>query len=398
MKIAILGYGVEGKAAEQWYKKHMVDAEVVVLENYQGEDLSSYDLAVRSPGIPPNKIQGEVEVTSGTIEFFRHCPAPIIGVTGTKGKGTTASFITAILRRAGRTVHLLGNIGAPALATLDQVKAEDVVVYELSSFQLWDLGQSPHITVLVPIELAHLDMHGDMANYLAAKAHAVEFQTAADTVIYDAGNKLATELAARAPGQQLAYPTAEFAYDVALPGAHNRRNAEAAVLAAGQLGVNDPEVIQAGLLDFRGLPHRLELVRERNGVRYIDDSISTAGSSLRVAVESFAAPIILITGGYDQQLGNAADLAATINRAGSVRYVILTGQTGPLLAPHLEVPHEVVPEIARAVPRAAELAEAGDIVLLSPAAQSFDAYKNYAERGEKYQEAVNALPEEASEA
>jgi UDP-N-acetylmuramoylalanine--D-glutamate ligase len=391
VKIAILGYGAEGRAAEAWLRRHEPAAELTVIERYDGEDLGGVDLAVRSPSLPPRKIVGAKRVTTGTQIFFQHCPAVIVGVTGTKGKGTTASLLTAILRRAGRTVHLVGNIGQPALSVLDEVAAEDVVVYELSSFQLWDLAVSPHVAVLTPIEADHLDVHVDMADYLAAKANIVKYQTVNDVVIYDATNERAAVIAAQSAGRQVAYPTENFEYELPVPGAHNRRNAEAAVLVAAELGVTDMATIQAGLLDFTGLPHRLEQVRELDGVRYVDDSFAAASPALKVAVAAYEAPVILIAGGFDRGLQNAAEIATYLNGAANVKQVLLIGQTAPALAVGLTKPHEIMPTLDMAVGRAHELATVGDVVLLSPGAPSFDMFKNFAERGEKFKEAVDEL-------
>ncbi|MCL2095217.1 UDP-N-acetylmuramoyl-L-alanine--D-glutamate ligase [Candidatus Saccharibacteria bacterium] len=363
------------------------------MEKYDGEDLSGYDLAVRSPSVPPYKIVGARQVTSVTREFMERCPAVVVGVTGTKGKGTTASFVASILEAAGRRTHLLGNIGEPALDALDEVRADDVVVYEMSSYQLWDVEKSPHVAVIVPIEEAHLDVHRDMADYVGAKANIVKHQGANDVVIYDRTNRLATEVASRSAGEKIGYPTEGFDYEVGLLGAHNLRNAEAAVRAVEVLGVTDRAVIQKGIADFKGLPHRLALVREVDGVEYVNDSISTTLTSLRAAIlESFDKPLVLIVGGVDQGMGMEAELAKVMDNP-KVKMVLLIGQTGPKIAAELEKlgkAHEVVGTMGAAVTRAREVAESGDVVLLSPSAPSFDMFKNYVERGEKFMELVNS--------
>ena len=173
MKIALLGYGKEGKSAEKYFKNQYQDAVFDIFENETPEELkqrdySSYDMILRSPSIPPLHLDNE---TSLTRYFFDHCPCPIIGVTATKGKGTTCSFIKSLLDTEHADAYLVGNIGNPAIDILDDLKPTSVVVYEMSSFQLWDLEKSPHIAVIGQLEPDHLNVHKDYADYLSAKPH-----------------------------------------------------------------------------------------------------------------------------------------------------------------------------------------------------------------------------------
>ena len=291
MKIAIAGYGVEGESNYRYW--NTPDNQVVIIDEKEpshpvpvdaslivGEDafakLDGYDLVVRTAGLAPRKIKTDGKIWSATNEFFAKCPAPIIGVTGSKGKGTTSSLIASILRASDKTVHLVGNIGVAALDALPDITADDVVVYELSSFQLWDAERSPQIAVVLMIEPDHLDVHTDMADYVDAKAHIVRYQTANDTVIYNGANEASGHIGQSSPARQIAYQSSNTAHvrdetfyygdrslcsveALQLPGEHNQDNACAAIDAALALdGTITGEAIEQGLRSFTGLPQRLK--------------------------------------------------------------------------------------------------------------------------------------------
>ena len=324
MKIAIAGYGVEGQASYEYYAA--LGNEVVIvderenlalpdnIESILGTDafskLDEFDLVIRSPGVAPKKLPESSTIWSATNEFFAMCPATIIGVTGTKGKGTTASLIASILRAGNKTVHLVGNIGVPALKELDSIKNDDIVVFELSSFQLWDLEKSPHVAVVLMIEPDHLDVHDDLKDYVAAKAHITEYQITTDRVFFNERNEASSAIAARSVGQRLPYANARTAHvrgeyfyyqdtelcnvdELQIPGEHNKENACAAITAVWPW-IQDPGVIAEGLRSFSGLPHRLKFVREVAGVRYYDDSIATTPGSAVAALRAFDEPKTII--------------------------------------------------------------------------------------------------------
>ena len=301
MKIAIAGFGIEGKAAFDYWNDGLNELTIIderseisdlppsanaQLGNEAFNNLEEFDMVVRSPSVNPARLKDAKKVWSTTNEFFAKSPARIIGVTGTKGKGTTSSLIASILRAAGKNVHLVGNIGKPALAELPSIKPDDLVVFELSSFQLWDIEKSPHVAVVLGIEQDHLDVHDSMDDYVSAKANIVRYQSENDVAIYKQTNDISCSIGESSRGQKVAYPFAidEFVSSLKIPGPHNVENASAAIAAARVFEVSD-QAIHDGLASFHGLPHRLKFVREVNGVKYYDDSIATTPGSAIAAIE-----------------------------------------------------------------------------------------------------------------
>lgn len=409
MTVVIAGYGVEGKASFEYWRSRGED--VVIADERDdigpvpadtrtilGADafsrLAEFDLIVRSPSVAPDKLPYGDKVWSATNEFFAHCPAPIVGVTGTKGKGTVSSMIASILGEAGRTVHLVGNIGTPALDILPSISPDDVVVYELSSFQLWDIKKSPYVAVVLMIEADHLDVHADIDEYIEAKQGIARRQQPYDTIIYKSDNQWSAQIAEISLAEnriEYPYDLGELAESVKLPGLHNLDNATAAVAAARQF-TDDNKAIARGLESFTGLPHRLKLVREVAGVSYYDDSIATTPGSAMAAILAFEQPKVIILGGSDK----GADYTEIINLcADTGTQVIAIGQTGEAiheLATNLGVDSiRIEGGMSEVVDVASQTAEAGGVVILSPASASFDQYRSYADRGEQFVTAVNQL-------
>lgn len=409
MKVVIAGYGVEGQASYRYWRSK---AEVTIADERQRIDspegvatvlgaeafskLDDFDLIIRSPGVSPAKLPYQNKVWSATNEFFYQCRQknlPIVGVTGTKGKGTTSSLITSMLRAANLNVHLLGNIGRPALDVIDEIQSGDVVVYELSSFQLWDLQFSPHVAVVLPIEADHLDIHSDFNDYLAAKSRIASFQTEDDVMIYHSINAWSRQIAGSSAANNLIeYPfeLGDLVQHLQLPGRHNQENASAAV-AAARLYVRDETAIARGLEAFSGLDHRLKLVGEYNGVKYYDDSISTTPGSAIAAIKSFDEPKIIILGGSDK----GANYQEIVKLAKQTQTkVIAIGQTGQTIEKQCranKVDCRYVGDLQSAVILSSQITQPGQVVLLSPASASFDQYQNYAQRGDKFIEAVRRL-------
>lgn len=423
-KVAIIGAGVEGQAsARYWLAKaadvtvHDLATDVVVPKGAHavlGEDylkgLNAYDLVVRSPGVKPRDIKTTTPVTSGVREFFQHCPARIIGVTGTKGKGTTSTLITKILEAAGKRVWLGGNIGRSPLDFLDKVRASDLVVLELSSFQLMDLDISPHIGVCLMIAPEHMDWHGNIREYVAAKGNLFWHQQPGDVAIYDALNDFSTQIAQLSPGTKIPYLQDPGAFvngsaieiggtvvcqtnEVGLLGPHNLENVCAAITATREILGDNFEPARRAIREFKGLEHRLEYVGERDGVRFYDDSFSTTPETAMAALASFEEPKILILGGSDKKSEYGA-LGRAVAEA-NVREVVLVGLMGPKIKSALnDAGFTAVRDgggtMIEVVAAARAAARHGDVVVLSPAAASFDMFRNYKDRGEQFSSAVRS--------
>lgn len=436
MKIAILGYGVEGQSAYRYWLQQTTDItihdqnpeidvplgakSVLGTDAYNNLDQYGYDFIVRSPGSRVDWENLTTLVTSPTAEFFEKCPVPIVGVTGSKGKGTTATLIHELLIAAGKDSHLVGNIGTPALDELEHIEPGGFVVFELSSFQLIDLHQSPHIAVHLMLEPDHMDWHTDEREYINAKANIFRYQTTEDVAVYY-DSKVVQESAklSRAElkipydrnmqsnkgarvvdGQIYMYDVAVAAVsDVQLQGAHMLDNICAAVAATWNLlsdfQPNELAKLYTKVLSgFSGLPHRVQLSAEINGVKYVDDSYSSNPSAAQAGVKAFKEPKVVILGGYDKG-AEFHELAQTVMTS-NVRKVIAIGVTaakiiealkGVGFTSYVEGPktmHEIVV-------LASQLAQPGDVVLLSPGCASFDMFENFSDRGNQFIEQVERL-------
>ncbi len=445
-KIAILGFGIEGESVANFMLSR--DASVVIFDVRKKEqlnqekieefekrgvkfhfeypdDFTPFDLVVRSPGISPLSAVIEkakkhgVEVSSSTKLFFDLCPAAIIGVTGTKGKGTTSTLIYEMLKKQGFDAYLGGNIGIPPLDFLSALKSTSHVVLELSSFQLQDLHKSPQIGVFLMVTSEHLDYHRDIKEYVDAKRNLLKFQSASDFAVisrdYPASleSDVYTDASVYYFSRELQVERGCFvkddyiwlrtngepekimpAKDILLPGRHNFENACAATMAAYLAGVSMPNIVSV-LKEFKGLEHRLELVRIFNGVKYYDDSFSTTPETAVAAIEAFDEPEILILGGSSKN-SNFENLGKTIREAKNIKAIIGIGEEwerikaeiGPLPTAHII---EGATNMEQIVKAASALGEIGDVVLLSPACASFGMFKNYKHRGEQYKEMVGNL-------
>jgi len=410
-KIALLGYGLDNQALLNLLKAKKVTADITIKDaknDPQGfnKNLEDFDLVFRSPGWPlacpglqKAKKIGRTEMSSPLNLFFALSPTKnIIGVTGTKGKGTTASLIYKILKDSGRRVWLGGNIGVSPLSFLNKIKKNDFVVLELSSFQLEDLNFSPRWSIITNLFKEHLapadphnpNFHHSAGAYWQAKLNIARFS----------GNKYLIanhSLKNKLSGQKLIGKIIYFSpssLPSRLVGDYNRDNIGAAVTLAKILGL-PADSYKKTIAKFSNLEHRLELVETINGVRYFDNSFSTTPESTVLDLQSFSAPIIQIAGGADKGASFSA-LAKTIKKR--VKYIILLkGQATPRLKKELiknKFPLNKIKEtnsMAQAVALATAQAVPGDVVLLSTACASFGLFKNYKERGNLFQEYVRKI-------
>ena len=415
--VAVLGYAVEGTVSAEYFanKGDVVtvcdnDESVIIPEKFhqrKGADsfhnLHEFDIIIRSAGIHPQTIldanpshpEIATRITTSINEFVAACPTiQVIAVTGTKGKGTTCSLITEILRGAGKTVHFGGNIGIAPLELLSSVQPDDWVVLELSSFQLFDFHERIRTAVCLPVNEEHLDWHSDINDYHQAKANLFRYQQTEDLAVYDPHNEGSVRVSSVSPANKIAFDVpaigaapehTEAAYvledtiyyqgtpiiatdKVALPGRYNLENMCAAISATWSVIDGNLEAIRHGLTTFTGLPMHLENIGQLNGATWYNDAYATAPEATIGALSVFTAPVVLITGGRNKYI-SMEGLAEAITHS-SVRAVIVNGDLSDQIAEFLADRHfehvEHSTDIADAASKAYALARPGDIVLFSP--------------------------------
>ena len=402
--------------------------------------LADPDLVFVIPGIRPRSatilraLQRDIPVLTEIGLFFRFCPAPIVGVTGTKGKTTTTTMLERILARGRRRVITGGNIGRSIIQELDTITKDDVVLLELSSFQLETLGMSPHVAVVTNVSEDHLDHHGTRENYIAAKRNIFAWQGPKDIAVVNLDDPVVvamhTGCESEARSYSLTLRPKNGAYldasgelvlndrgtrtpllgasELKVLGRHNVANALAAAIAGHAMGVAADRIAEA-LRAFEGVPHRLQRVDERDGVLYVDDSAATTPAATITALESFDRPAVVILGGVSKGVDFGALARAVDARA---RAAVLIGGAADDIASALETavahgakrpPVRRAASLADAVAAARDLAQRGDVVLLSPACaarediartKSADRFQSQEERGDRFVALVRALPSE----
>ncbi|HSW89122.1 MAG TPA: UDP-N-acetylmuramoyl-L-alanine--D-glutamate ligase [Candidatus Saccharimonadales bacterium] len=479
-KIGIVGFGIEGVSVAKFLLKKDIPFSILDKKSEQelqaiypamyndlkeqgilficGEDylshIAEFDVIVRSPGISiltSELVAAQkkgIIVTSLTKLFFELCPAPIIGVTGTKGKGTTSTLIANMLTASGKKAFLGGNIGQPPLDFLDDVTKDSIVVLELSSFQLQDMTQGPtdakamagkpHIAVVLMITSEHLDYHATTEEYVDAKRNILRFQKIDDYAVINRDYPASNESDIHTEGNIYFVSREREVIDqgcfvkehavwirkngkdekiievseIALLGKHNLENVCAAVMAASLANVSKEAMVSA-LKTFAGLEHRLELVGEIHGVKYYDDSFSTTPETAIAAIESFDQPEILILGGSSKG-ADFTELGHVISQARNIKAIIGIGKEwekikesftadrspqgySPLRGSARFTVIEGAKTMKEIILEASEIAESGDVVLLSPACASFGMFANYKDRGEQFKREVLQLKEFADD-
>ena len=436
-KIAVLGLGVSNRPLVRLLlefgcdvtgcdktPREKLEAEVLDLER-MGCKLSvgdtyldnlTADLVFRTPGMHPGnpsivalKEKG-AEITSEMEVFFEVCPCTKIAITGSDGKTTTTTLVSEMLKAAGKTVWLGGNIGTPLLPLVRQMKEEDFAVVELSSFQLMDMRRSPHVALITNLAPNHLDVHKDMEEYVESKKNIYRFQNEADILVVNADNDITAPLTG--PGATCAFSRMGknvkvrledgIIYrdgkailnktDILLPGEHNVENYMAAIAVVE--GLVEDEIIRQVAKTFGGVAHRIELVRIKDGIRFYNDSIASSPSRTMAGLRSFPEKVILIAGGYDKHIPYDV-LGPEI--CAHVKKLFLCGATAPQIRAAVEKCDMEKPEMMdcgkfeAAVKAAAAVAESGDVVLMSPASASFDEFKNFAVRGDFFKKLIMEL-------
>ncbi len=448
-KVAIIGLGVSNiPLLDYLYKlkvqvsifdkreKEALDKEAKTkIEQYNfklycGKDslqfLKGFDVIFRSPSCMPNtkEVAEEVErgayLTSEIEMLMQTCPGTIIGITGSDGKTTTTNLIYQILKEKGYNCYLGGNVGIPLFTKVGKMLPEDIIVLELSSFQLMNMKISSHISVITNISPNHLDIHKNYEEYIDAKKNIFKYQKENDILVLNYDNEITRNMKPEANGKVIYFSKAEklengIIYDngiiksckdnlrrhiinvedVILRGMHNYENICAAIAATSSLV--EPEIQIEAIKKFKGVEHRIEFIRELNGVKWYNDSIGTSPTRTIAGLNAFEEKIVLIAGGYDKHLDYTPIAKPIIENVSSL---ILMGATAPkieevvkkeLNAEGKKMPMFHCSSLKETVEKAKEIAKSGEIVLFSPASASFDLFKNFEDRGNQFKELVRNL-------
>ena len=383
-------------------------------ENYLSN--LDFDVIFKSPGIRPDIPEFEMAKRNGAILtsemelFFEICPCRIIAVTGSDGKTTTTTLIGEMLKKEGYTCHIGGNIGKPLVAEVETMTEKDMAILELSSFQLFTMRKSPEIAVITNISPNHLDWHKDFNEYIDAKKNIMKYQKESDVLITNMDNDISKSIGSEAKAKNLTFSRMGDGFvhiesgaifygdekvinvsDINLPGTHNVENYMAAIGAVRPFV--SLETIEYIARNFGGVEHRIEFVREINGIKFYNDSIASSPTRTMAALNSFDDKIVLIAGGYDKKIP-FDELGVKINE--KVRELVLVGDTAEKIKKAVlnagnSVNITVCNTFEEAVMTAYNKAKPGENVVLSPACASFDLFKNFMLRGETFKNIVNGI-------
>ena len=404
------------KLDEELLELEKLGCKLQVGEHYL-EGLSA-DLVFRTPGMHPGNPaleglrQNGAEVTSEMEIFFELCPCKILAVTGSDGKTTTTTLISEMLKAAGNTVWLGGNIGTPLLPKLDDIKSTDFAVVELSSFQLMDMRRSPSVAVVTNLAPNHLDVHKDMDEYVEAKKNIFRFQDENGLLILNADNAITSAFCGNGKTRFFSRQGEGYIHlqenvicrgetpvldtrEIVIPGVHNIENYMAAIGAVE--GLVEDDTIRKVAREFGGVEHRIELVRVKNGVKFYNDSIASSPSRTIAGLNSFGQKVLLIAGGYDKHI--PYDVLGPVI-CEKVKTLYVNGATAGQIRAAVENAPEYIPgnpeiidcaDFTDAVRRSAADAKAGDVVLMSPASAAFDQFKNFMVRGDYFKKLIKEL-------
>lgn len=394
---------------------------LVLGEDYL-EKLVGYEVVFKTPSLrmdSPALLRAKEDgayITSEMEEFVRYCPAKIYGITGSDGKTTTTTLIHNMLKEEGFTTWVGGNIGTPLFSNIEQVKKEDKVVLELSSFQLMTMNVSPEVALITNLSPNHLDMHKGMEEYVDSKKNVYKYQDRESILVLNKDNDITRGMYGEAKGKVVFFSTKEEieagAYfknnklysggkevcdksEIIVKGMHNVENFLAAFCAV--MEDVSIESMRTVALSFTGVAHRSEFVREIEGVKYYNDSIASSPTRTLAGLKSFEKPVILIAGGYDKKLPfdvlaeEGVPYIKTLVLVGATKFKIREAFERVLREKELQIPIIMVESFEEAVHKAKESAVAGDVVTMSPACASFDMFVNFEIRGNKFKEIVNGI-------
>lgn len=415
--VCFIGYAREGQAMQEALKKWAPDAKLTFADHKESlvvegadvqtgegylQNLDRFDVVIRSVGVPdkPEFVPLGDKVTTSTIIFFdtiADSGVTTIGVTGTKGKSTTTNLIYHAIKAHNPNTILMGNIGIPMISYLGDAKPGAVFCIELSSYMLESLRRSPHIAVVTSFFPEHLDRHGSVERYWAAKKNIAKYQTADDVVFYCADYPQCKEIADASAGEKIAYTAADFplaVHETQLKGEHNRSNLAAAYKVVRYLGVPDDVAINA-LKNTKGLPFRLYPLGKKDGIEWVDDSLATAPEATLSALKALGDDVdTLITGGMDRGGYDFTELGHFIANS-PIRNIVLFPETGTYIRAAIEAAGPASPktyfettDMKAAVEFARERTKKDAICLLSSAAPSYNLFKDYEDKGRQYAAAI----------
>ncbi len=414
------------KLGETYAELEKLGVSAVLGEHYLDKIDERAEIIFKTPGVRYDApaileaMERGAELSSEMELFFELCPCEIIAVTGSDGKTTTTSLIADMLNRGGFKCYLGGNIGHPLIEDVESMRPEDKAVVELSSFQLHTMKRSPHVAVVTNVTPNHLDWHTDFDEYIDAKRAVFKFQKPSDIAVFNYDNEITRgfgkecssgvyfsrreilddgyclegDMIVKRVGGASEREVLDI-NDIYIPGMHNVENYMAAIAAVSDyVGI---DVIRETAKGFKGVPHRIEFVREINGVKYYNDSIASSPARTTAGLNSFNRKVVLIAGGYDKKIP-FDDFGSVV--AEHAKKLVLCGFTADKIEKAVksasnysepELPIYKTDDFKKAVETARNIAEPGDVVILSPACASFDMFKNFEERGNRFKEIVNEM-------